>query len=87
MVFKDPEKAAGNVHAVDFHEAATVLDDPLATTFPDPDHSAHEARYVTIGASNRQRLLVVVHTEEGEIVRIISARQATPHERRFYEEG
>jgi len=53
---------------------------------PDPDHS-DEVRSVTIGASNRSRLLVVVHSDVGGIVRIISARRATRHERRFYEEG
>jgi uncharacterized protein len=84
----DPKKAATNLrkHLVDFHEAATVLNDPLSTTFPDPDHSSHELRFLTVGISRRKRVLVVAHTEEAETVRIISARQATRHERRFYEE-
>lgn len=89
MIFTwDPRKAAANLrkHEVDFHEAATVLDDWLSTTFPDSDHSRGEPRFVTIGMSGRQRVLVVVHTEEGETVRIISARPATRHERSFYEE-
>jgi uncharacterized DUF497 family protein len=89
VVFRwDARKAAANrkKHGIDFHEAATVLDDTLSTTFPDYDHSTNESRFLTIGMSNRQRLLVVAHTEDGEMVRIISARQATPHERRFYEE-
>ena len=90
MVFKwDPRKAAANLkkHRIDFHEAVTVLNDTLSTTFPDTDQSSVEPRFVTIGMSTRGRIVVVVHTEEGDTVRIISARRATPHERRFYEEG
>jgi len=90
MIFKwDPAKAAANKtkHKVDFHEAASVLEDPLSTTFPDPRHSNTERRFLTIGVSSRQRLLVVSHTEEGETVHIISARTAERRERRFYEEG
>jgi uncharacterized DUF497 family protein len=90
VVFRwDARKAAANrkKHGIDFHEAATVLNDTLSTTFPDTDHSGLEPRFLTIGMSNRQRLLVVAHTEEGETLRIISARRATRHERRFYEEG
>jgi hypothetical protein len=85
----DPRKAAANLkkHGIDFHEAATVLDDTPSTTFPDVDHSSLELRFLTLGVSNRHRVLVVAHTEEGEIVRIISARRARRHERRFYEEG
>ena len=89
MVFRwDTRKAAANLkkHGIDFHEAATVLDDTLSTTFPDTDHATLESRFLTIGVSDRQRLLVVAHSEEGEMVRIISARRATRHERRFYEE-
>jgi len=90
MIFKwNPAKAAENLrkHRVDFHEAASVLEDPLSTTFPDPDHSKLEQRFLTIGVSSTQRLLVVSHTEVGQTVRIISARAAKRHERRFYEEG
>ena len=85
----DPEKAASNYtkDGVDFHEAGTVLDDPLSTTFPDPDHSLDEQRYLTIGASLSGRILVVAHTDRGEAVRLISARPAIPSERRFYEQG
>ena len=85
----DPEKAASNYtkHRVDFHEAGTVLDDPLSTTFPDPDHSLDEQRYLTIGSSLSGRILVVAHTDRGEAVRLISARPATPSERKFYEQG
>jgi uncharacterized DUF497 family protein len=85
----DPEKAASNFtkHGVDFHEAGTVLDDPLSATFPDPDHSLDEQRYLTIGSSLSGRILVVAHTDRGEALRLISARVATPTERRFYEQG
>ncbi len=84
----DPKKGAANLrkHGVDFREAATVLNDPLSATFPDPDHSSYEPRFLTMGISGRKRVLVVAHTEEGETVRIISARRATGYERRFYEE-
>ena len=85
----DPEKAASNhaKHGVDFHEAGTVLDDPLSTTFPDPDHSLDEQRYLTIGSSLSGRIPVAAHTDRGEAVRLISARPATPSERTFYEQG
>ena len=84
----DPRKDAANrrKHAVGFREATTVFGDPLATTFPDRDHSIFEQRFLTIGASASDRLLVVVHTEHEETIRIISARPATARERRFYEE-
>ena len=85
----DPEKDAANrrKHAVGFHEAASVLEDPLSTTYPDPAHSRDEQRYVTIGRSRSARTLVVAHADRGETIRIISARLATRRERRFYEEG
>jgi hypothetical protein len=85
----DSGKAAANLkkHGINFHEAATVLSDTLSTTFPDEEHSSFEPRFVTVGMSSRGRILVVVHAEYGNIIRIISARRATRHERRFYEEG
>jgi uncharacterized DUF497 family protein len=85
----DKRKARQNLrkHRVDFAEASTVFADTLSITIPDPDHSADEERWVTIGLSNRQRLLVVVHIEEEESIRIISARTAERLERRKYEEG
>jgi len=85
----DPAKAAANLkkHRVAFHEAATVLEDPLSTTFPDETHSTEERRFVTIGASKRGRLLVVAHTERNDTIRIISARRATRREGAFYEQG
>ena len=84
----DPRKARRNLrkHGIDFEEASTVFADTLSITIPDPDPSEDEERWVTMGLSNRQRLLVVVHTEE-ETIRIISARTADRLERRKYEEG
>ena len=85
----DPQKDALNQrkHDVAFAEAASVLEDPLSTTFPDPGHSRGEQRYVTIGRSRLGKTLVVAHTEQGDTIRIVSARRATRRERRFYEEG
>ena len=85
----DPQKAAANErkHKVSFREAATVFSDPMAITFSDPDHSAHEDRYITFGFSRLERLLVVSHTPRGEKTRLISARFTTRQERRIYEEG
>ena len=85
----DPEKAAANVRRrrVSFNEAATVLEDPLSTTFPDEAHSEGEMRFLTVGVSQRRRLLVVAHTERNDTIRIISARRATRREREFYEQG
>lgn len=84
----DPNKASANLkkHGVDFREAATVFDDSLSTTFPDEEHSSSERRLVTIGVSARGRAVVVAHTELGEVIRIISAREATRTELKFYEE-
>jgi uncharacterized DUF497 family protein len=83
----DRSKADANrrKHKVTFDEAASVFYDPLSATFQDPDSSRTEERLVTIGHSSRQRLLVVVHTEQGETIRIISARLATAHERKRHE--
>jgi len=85
----DSAKHEANVkkHGVGFHEAATVLEDPLSTTFPDHSHSVEEHRFVTIGISERGRLLVVAHSEDDDTTRIISARRATRREREFYEQG
>jgi hypothetical protein len=71
-------------HKVTFEEAVSVFHDPLSATFRDPD-AGGEQRFITIGHSSRQRLLVVVHTEEDERIRIISARPATVHERKQHE--
>ncbi len=84
----DATKAIDNLkkHGVGFDEALTVFADPLARIFDDPDHSADEQREIIIGHSRAQRLLVVGFTERDEQVRIITARAATPRERRTYEE-
>jgi hypothetical protein len=83
----DHRKAATNLskHEVSFEEAVTVFYDPLAATFPDPDHSRGEHRFVTIGFSSSGRLLVVCHTERRAGVRLISARRATRRERSRHE--
>ena len=84
----DEEKAGRNLkkHGVSFAEGSTVFTDLLSLTIPDPLHSTDEDRFVTLGLSYRERLLVVVYAERGERVRIISARPATPRERKDYEE-
>jgi uncharacterized protein len=83
----DDGKARSNwaKHRVSFEEATTVFSDPLAMTIDDPDHSLVEDRLVTFGLSDFGRLLVVCHTDDGETIRIISARAATRRERRAYE--
>jgi uncharacterized DUF497 family protein len=85
----NPAKAAENLekHGVSFEEAATIFRDTLSATGPDPDHSVGEVRFVTFGVSTGERLLVVGHTERGDIIRIITARLATAGERKVYEEG
>ena len=85
----DERKARANAkkHGVSFHDAATVFGDPLAITFPDPDHSENEERFVTFGMSQSQRLLVVAHTNRGTRTRIISARLMTGTEKVIYAEG
>lgn len=85
----DPDKEARNLqkHGVSFVEASTVFGDALAATIPDSKHSELEFRFITMGTSSGNRLLVVSHTDAGESVRIISARMATAQERRRYESG
>ena len=73
-------------HRVSFEEAATVFGDPLSLTYPDPDHSAWEQRFVTVGTSIKNRILIVAHTDREDDVRIISVRKATRRERKYYEE-
>jgi len=85
----NPEKARSNVrkHGVTFEEAASVFRDALSVTISAPLHSPEESRFVTVGRSGRGRTLVVVHSDIGETIRIISARPATRRERIRYEEG
>jgi len=83
----DPKKADRNYkkHGISFEESVTVFYDPLSATFDDPDHAVGEQRYVTIGISIRDRLLVIAHTEREQTLRIISARRANAHERKRHE--
>jgi uncharacterized DUF497 family protein len=85
----DADKAKTNLkkHGVSFEEASSVLGDPHALTIPDPLHSEEEDRFITLGESHRRRILVVVSTDRGNKIRIISARVATRQERKKYEEG
>ena len=85
----DRRKAEANIrkHRVSFAEAGTIFGDELATTVPDPDHSNDEDRYITIGWSDRRRLLIVSHTDRDGKIRIISARELTKAERKAYEEA
>lgn len=85
----DARKAQANLRkdGVSFVEAATAFEDPLSITVADPDHSADEARFILIGRSNSQQLVVVAHVERDETIRIISARPASRRERSTYEEG
>lgn len=81
----DPGKAEANrqKHGVDFADAVGVFSDPLAVTLPDDRHA--ENRFVSIGCDFLGQLLVVVYTWHGDTIRLISARKATPRERRHYE--
>ena len=85
----DSQKADLNVkrHGVSFEEASTVFRDTLSLTIDDPLHSTREVRMVQIRFSHKNRLLVVVFTERGDRIRIISARIATKRERHDYEDG
>ena len=85
----DDAKAEGNAtkHGVSFEEASTAFGDPLSTTIHDPDHSDDENRFVLIGMTYLGRLVVVVHTDRDDAVRLISARLAEPRERRAYEQA
>jgi uncharacterized protein len=84
----DPGKARQNrrKHRVSFQEAATVFGDPLAVTYPDPDHSTSEQRFITVGMSSIGRVLIVAHVDRSENIRIVSARKTTQREREHYEE-
>jgi uncharacterized DUF497 family protein len=85
----DESKAIENFrkHGVSFDEAKTVLLDPLSMTIPDPDHSNDEDRFIDIGRSIDDQILVVVYTERRKTIRLISCRKATSSERKSYEEG
>lgn len=85
----DNTKASKNMrkHGLDFKEAISVFSDPLEITISDPNHSIGEYRFLSIGKSNKENLLVISYTEpEENIIRIISARSATKNERKYYEQ-
>lgn len=83
------EKAELNLkkHGVGFDEAVTIFDDLFYVEFYDPKHSIEEHRFLIIGESKRQRLLIVSYAERDDKIRIISARELIPQERRNYEHG
>ena len=83
----DPEKDLRNQakHGVSFEEASSVFSDPLAVTVSDPRHSEEEFRYVTTGYTSSERLIIVAHADREARIRIITAREAKPSERRAYE--
>ena len=85
----DLNKARKNIktHGVSFDEASTAFKDTLSLTIYDPLHSDKEDRFILIGNSYKNRLLVIVHTERGDKIRIISARKTTRNERKQYEEN
>jgi uncharacterized DUF497 family protein len=89
LIFEwDPDKARDNEqkHGVTFLEASEVFEDDHSSSIPDPDHSTNEQRYLIFGISRQGRHLVVSYTERGDRIRLISARQMTPRERRAYEQ-
>jgi uncharacterized DUF497 family protein len=87
----DAKKAEINIvkHEVSFEEAVTVFDDDMALYLFDNEHSDNEERFIVIGTSEKEKTLTVCHCYRGEneeIIRIISARQATKKEKTAYEE-
>ncbi len=90
LIFEwDPKKAKINItqHGISFDEASTIFRDTMSVTITDPLHSQDEERFVLLGYSCKNRLLVVIHTEREDRIRIISARPATKKERLRYEEN
>jgi uncharacterized DUF497 family protein len=86
----DPKKADDNLgkHHVSFEEAVTVLTDPFALSFDDPDHSSDEKRFITIGTSDRNRIIFLAHADgAADRIRVISARKATKTEAHDYQES
>ena len=84
----DRRKARSNLnkHGVSFEEAKAVFLDESARLIDDPDHSADEERFLLLGYSFRARCLVVSHCyrESDSVIRLVSARRATPHEEAIY---
>jgi uncharacterized DUF497 family protein len=90
LVFEwDDAKAAANIlkHRISFYEAVTVFLDSRGILIPDPQHSAEEERFLLIGFTGERKLLTVVHVDRQQALRVISARAATPRERRDYEQS
>jgi len=85
----DENKERSNLrkHKVSFDEAEMVFSDMFSVTIPDPDHSIEENRFIDIGMSDKNRVLIVVYTEREEKIRIISARKATKTEQKIYEQN
>ncbi len=84
---ENKEKSNLRKHKIGFDEAESVFADAFSVTIPDPDHSIEENRFIDIGMSEKNRVLVVVYTERGEQIRIISVRKATKAERKIYEQN
>lgn len=84
----DPRKAKSNLakHGVSFPEAATAFGDRLGRILADPRHSSEEERFALLGLSKSKRLLTVMLVDRGDAIRIISACEASRHERKTYEE-
>ena len=84
----DEKKANSNLrnHRVSFIEAESVFYDPKSLTISDPDHSVDEDRFIDIGISNNNRVLVVVYTERKSKIRLISVRKASRSEQKMYEQ-
>jgi uncharacterized DUF497 family protein len=90
LVFEwDDKKAKSNLikHKISFEEASTAFGDDLSITIEDPLHSQNKNRLILIGKSINHKTLVVVHIEQTDLIRIISARKATKKEQKFYEES
>jgi uncharacterized DUF497 family protein len=88
LIFEwDETKAKANLekHGVTFEEARTIFNDAHLLTFEDPYHSDHEMRYISLGMSSAGKLLLAIHTDRGEAIRLISCRRTRPKERRSYE--
>ena len=83
----DEEKANSHFHKhkVSFEEGKSIFNDPLLLTFPDVEHSEFGERYINIGTSANGRILILIHTERGDNIRITSCRKVTASERRSYE--
>lgn len=84
----DSRKAQSNLskHGVSFEAATTIFGDSMSLTMPDPEHSIAERRFITLGRAFTGKLLVVVHTDRGDNIRVISARRANKREQKFYEQ-